>query len=284
MAGTSSRVVTWASFVKFEHTLFSLPMLYAGAVIAAGAFPDLRTALWILGAGTGARTAAMGLNRIIDRNIDARNPRTDVRELPRGAMQLAEAGGIVVGGLVLYLVSCFMLSPVALALSPVPLAAFVIYPYMKRFTLLAHFGVGAALAFAPLGGFVAVSASTADSVAVLWLAGFTLFWVAGFDIMYATLDIDFDRTEGLKSLPVRLGRRPALAVSMGAHLLAVGCLVGLFVEDLSGGLAIAGIVATGAVLAAEKWLAERVNLAFFRLNIIVGFLVFGVVLAGKLGW
>ena len=91
MAGTSSRVATWASCVKFEHTLFSLPMLYAGAVVAAGAFPDLRTALWILGAGTGARTAAMGLNRIIDRNIDARNPRTDVRELPRGAMKLGEA-------------------------------------------------------------------------------------------------------------------------------------------------------------------------------------------------
>ena len=284
MAGTTSRVATWASFVKFEHTLFSLPMLYAGAVVAAGAFPEPRTALWILGAGTGARTAAMGLNRIIDRNIDARNPRTDVRELPRGAMKLAEAGGIVVGGLALYLVSCFMLSPFALALSPVPLVAFVVYPYMKRFTSLAHFGVGAALAFAPLGGFVAVTASTADSAAALWLAGFTLFWVAGFDIIYATLDIDFDRAEGLKSLPVRLGRRPALAVSMGAHLLAVGCLVGLFVEDLSGGLAIAGIVATGVVLAAEHWLAERVNLAFFQLNIIVGFLVFGVVLAGKWGW
>ena len=284
MAGTTSRVATWASFVKFEHTLFSLPMLYAGAVVAAGAFPEPRTALWILGAGTGARTAAMGLNRIIDRNIDARNPRTDVRELPRGAMKLAEAGGIVVGGLALYLVSCFMLSPFALALSPVPLVAFVVYPYMKRFTSLAHFGVGAALAFAPLGGFVAVTASTADSAAALWLAGFTLFWVAGFDIIYATLDVDFDRAEGLKSLPVRLGRRPALAVSMGAHLLAVGCLVGLFVEDLSGGLAIAGIVATGVVLAAEHWLAERVNLAFFQLNIIVGFLVFGVVLAGKWGW
>ena len=284
MAGTTSRVATWASFVKFEHTLFSLPMLYAGAVVAAGAFPEPRTALWILGAGTGARTAAMGLNRIIDRNIDARNPRTDVRELPRGAMKLAEAAGIVVGGLALYLVSCFMLSPFALALSPVPLVAFVVYPYMKRFTSLAHFGVGAALAFAPLGGFVAVTASTADSAAALWLAGFTLFWVAGFDIIYATLDVDFDRAEGLKSLPVRLGRRPALAVSMGAHLLAVGCLVGLFVEDLSGGLAIAGIVATGVVLAAEHWLAERVNLAFFQLNIIVGFLVFGVVLAGKWGW
>ena len=284
MADTPSRVITWASFVKFEHTLFSLPLLYAGAVIAAGAFPDLRTASWILGAGTGARTAAMGLNRIIDRNIDARNPRTDVRELPRGAMRLMEAWGIVVAGLALYLLSCAMLSPVALALSPLPLLAFVIYPYMKRFTPAAHFGVGAALAFAPLGGFVAVTASTADSVAVLWLAGFTLFWVAGFDIIYATLDIEFDRAEGLRSLPASLGRRPALAVSIVAHLVAVGCLVGLFVEDLSGAVAIVGIVGTGAVLAAEQWLAERVNLAFFQLNIAVGFLVFGIVLAGKQGW
>ncbi len=281
---SSSRPATWVSFVKFEHTLFSLPLLYAGAVIAAGGLPEVRTALLILGAGTGARTTAMGLNRIIDRQIDARNPRTQVRELPRGAMKLAEAWGIVIGGLALYLASCALLSPLALRLSPIPLLGFVLYPYMKRFTPLAHYGVGWALAFAPLGGFVAVTGSTSDATAVLWLAGFTLFWVAGFDIIYATLDIDFDRAEGLHSLPVRLGRRPALAVSMGAHLLAVGCLVGLFVEDLSGGLAIAGIVATGAVLAAEHWLAERVNLAFFRLNIIVGFLVFGVVLAGKRGW
>lgn len=284
MTDTFSRVFTWASFVKFEHTLFSLPLLYAGAVIAAGTFPDLRTVLWILGGGTGARTAAMGLNRIIDRNIDARNRRTEVRELPRGTMTLAEAWGIVGAGLVLYLVSCSMLSPVALVLSPVPLVAFVIYPYMKRFTPLAHFGVGIALSLAPLGGFIAVTASIGDAVAVLWLAGFTLFWVSGFDIIYATLDIEFDRAEGLQSLPVRLGRRPALVVSMFTHLLAVGCLVGLFVEDLSGGFAITGIVATGIVLGAEHWLAERVNLAFFQLNIIVGFLVFGVVLAGKQGW
>ena len=279
MTDTFSRVYTWVSFVKFEHTLFSLPLLYAGAVIASGAFPDLRTSLWILGGGTGARTAAMGLNRIIDRNIDARNLRTEARELPRGTMNLAEAWGIVAAGLALYLFSCFMLSPFALSLSPVPLIVFVIYPYMKRFTSLAHFGVGTALALAPLGGFIAVTGSIADSAAVLWLAAFTLFWVAGFDIIYATLDI-----EGLRSLPVWLGRHTALGVSMFTHLLAIGCLVGLFVEDLSGVIAITGIMATGVVLAAEHWLAERVNLAFFQLNIIVGFLVFGIVFAGKQGW
>jgi 4-hydroxybenzoate polyprenyltransferase len=279
-----SRVATWASFVKFEHTLFSLPLLYAGAVIGGGGFPDPRTAALILGAGTGARTAAMGLNRIIDRQIDARNPRTMVRELPRGAMKLAEAWGIVIVGLLLYLTSCAALSPTALRLSPVPLAAFVLYPYMKRLTPLAHYGVGLALSFAPLGGFVAVTGSTSNAAAVLWLAGFTLLWVAGFDIIYATLDIDFDRGEGLQSLPARLGKGGSLAVAMVTHGLAVGCLVVLYRSHLSGVVAVLGIIATAAVLAAEHWMAERVNLAFFKLNIIVGFLVFGLVLAGTLGW
>ena len=284
MSDLFSRVATWVSFVKFEHTLFSLPLLYAGAVIGAGGLPDLRAALLILSAGAGARTTAMGLNRIIDRKIDARNPRTEVRELPRGAMKLAEAWGIVIAGLILYFVSCAMLSPLCLKLAPIPLIAFAVYPYMKRFTALAHFGVGTALAFAPLGGFVAVTGSTGDSAAVLWLGGFTFFWVAGFDIIYATLDIDFDRRAGLQSLPARLGRRPALAVAMLVHALAVACLVGLFFEDLGGLWALLGILATAMVLGAEHWLAERVNLAFFQLNIVVGFLVFGLVLAGKQGW
>lgn len=284
MSGSPSRVLTWAAFVKFEHTLFSLPLLYAGAMIGVGGFPDLRTSLLILGAGTGARTAAMGLNRIIDRNIDARNPRTEVRELPRGAMKLAEAWAIVVAGLILYWGSCALLSPLCLKLSPIPLAAFVIYPYMKRFTPLAHFGVGMALAFAPLGGFVAATGSTSDARAVLWLGAFTLCWVAGFDIIYATLDMEFDRQAGLKSLPAWLGRRRALVAAAVVHSAAVGCLVGLYLEDLSGSMAVVGIALTAAVLAGEHWLAERVNLAFFQLNIVVGFLVFGLVLAGTQGW
>jgi 4-hydroxybenzoate polyprenyltransferase len=284
MNTASSRVATWVSFVKFEHTLFSLPMLYAGAVIAADRFPTPRVALLILAAGTGARTAAMGLNRIIDRSIDARNPRTEVRELPRGVMKLAEAWGIVVGGLALYLAACALLSPVALRLSPIPLVAFVVYPYMKRFTPLAHYGVGLALSFAPLGGFVAVTGRTSDAAAVLWLAGFTLLWVAGFDIIYATLDIDFDRAEGLRSLPATLGRERALVLSAVTHAAAIGCLSMVYRLDLSGTLALVGIACTAAVLAAEHWLAERVNLAFFQLNIIVGFLVFGTVWFGKQGW
>jgi len=199
-------------------------------------------------------------------------------------MKLAEAWGIVLGGLALYLAACWVLSPVALRLSPVPLLAFVTYPYMKRFTPMAHYGVGLALSFAPLGGFVAVTAGTGGAGAALWLAGFTLLWVAGFDIIYATLDIDFDRAEGLRSLPAMLGRERALLVAGVTHALAVACLVMLYRADLGGVAAIVGIVATAGALAAEHWLAERVNLAFFQLNIVVGFLVFGTVWLGKQGW
>ncbi|MFQ5744140.1 MAG: UbiA-like polyprenyltransferase [Acidobacteriota bacterium] len=283
MSRTISRLRTWGSFVKFEHTLFSLPLLYAGAVLAAGGMPSWWTILWILGAGTGARTAALALNRIIDRHIDAANPRTADRELPRGAMKLSEALAVVTAGLLLYLISCAMLAPICLLLSPVPLAAFVIYPYLKRLTLLAHLGVGVALAFAPLGGYVAVTGSLREPAPALWLATFTLLWVAGFDIIYATLDQDFDRRAGIHSMPALLGRGAALRVAALFHMVAVASLVGLYVQALAGVVAVAGLVAIAGVLVAENRLAQRVNLAFFHLNIVVGFLVFGVVVAGKAG-
>ena len=285
MTQIANRLFTWAAFVKFEHTLFSLPLLYAGAVLAARGLPGWWAVLWILGAGTGARTAALGLNRTIDRRIDARNPRTASRELPRGAMRLVEAWLIVGAGLALYLLSCWMLWPICLVLSPIPLAVFVIYPYLKRVTPLAHLGVGAALALAPLGGWVAVTGSVFDPspLPVLWLGAFTLLWVAGFDIIYATLDLEFDRDAGLYSLPAYVGRRTALLVAALFHLMAVTALCGLYLTALSGALALAAIVAVAVVLAAEHWLAERVNLAFFHLNILVGFLVFAVVVAGVFG-
>ncbi len=286
MSQIASRLFTWAAFVKFEHTLFSLPMLYAGAVLAARGVPGWWAVLWILAAGTGARTAALGLNRIIDRRIDEQNPRTADRELPRGTMRLSEAWIIVGAGLLLYLLSCWMLWPICLVLSPIPLTVFVIYPYLKRVTPLAHLGVGTALAMAPLGGWVAVTGSVFDPwpLPVVWLATFTLLWVAGFDIIYATLDLDFDRETGLHSLPAVVGRRPALAIAALFHILSVAALVGLYAIALEGPLAIAAIVGVAIVLIAEHWLAERVNLAFFHLNIVVGFLVLAVVVAGVSGW
>lgn len=281
MSRFGDRLLTWASFVKIEHTFFSLPLLFAGALLGAGGMPAWSTLGWITVAGAGARTAALGLNRIIDRRIDAANPRTADRELPDGRMELAEAWAVVAIGAFVYLGACAMLPPICLLLSPVPLAVFALYPFLKRFTSLAHFGVGSSLALAPLGGHVAVTGSLDGLGPALWLAGFTLTWVAGFDVIYATLDEEFDRRTGLRSLPARLGRVPALRVAASLHVLAVATLVGLYLHVLDGVLAALGLVGVAAVLAVEHRLAERVNLAFFHLNIVVGFLVLAVVATGQ---
>lgn len=283
MTAASSRAATWAAFVKIEHTLFSLPVLFGGAFLAAEGVPDPVTLAWIAAAGAGARTLAMALNRIIDRHVDARNPRTATRELPGGRMSLAEAWGVAAAGLALYLVACLQLPPLCLWLSPVPVAVFVAYPYLKRVTSLAHFGIGLALALAPLGAWVAVTGGLAGSGAVLLLATFTWLWVAGFDIIYATLDEAFDREAGLHSLPRRLGRRRALVVSAGVHALAVAALVVLYSRHLSGVVSLLMVAVVAGLLAAEQRLAHRVNLAFFHLNIVVGFAVFALVALGVAG-
>lgn len=283
MGRVSRRLATWASFVKVEHTLFSLPVLFGGAFLAAGGLPSSGRLGWILLAGAGARTTAMALNRIIDRRIDARNPRTAGRELPAGRMSVREGWTVAGIGLAVYLGACTRLPPICLWLSPVPVVVFAVYPFLKRFTSLAHFGVGAALGLAPLGGFVAVSGSLEGISSAAWLAGFTWLWVAGFDIIYATLDEEFDRSSGIHSLPGRLGRSPALSISALLHGLAVCSLVVLYWRHLAGAVTLLGVVAVAVVLAAEQRLAHQVDLAFFRLNIVVGFLVLGLVVTGLTG-
>lgn len=279
----ASRAGTWASFVKIEHTLFSLPVLFGGAFLAADGVPGLPVLAWIALAGAGARTLAMALNRIIDRHIDADNPRTAVRELPAGRMTLAEAWGVAAAGLAVYLAACLQLPPLCLQLSPVPVAVFVAYPYLKRLTSLAHFGIGLALGLAPLGAWVAVTGSLAGSEPALWLALFTWLWVAGFDIIYATLDEAFDRGSGLHSLPGRLGRGPALAVSATVHVVAIGALTMLYLRHLSGVVSLLALVVVGGLLATEQRLAHRVDLAFFHINIVVGFAVLAFVALGVAG-
>src|SRR5690606_38775959 len=147
------------NFVKFEHTLFSLPMILAGAFLAWGGLPDLKLLVLIILAGTGARTAALAINRILDRRIDALNPRTKERELPSGKLSLGKAYVVTTAGLVLYFAAAYKICDLVLYLSPVPLVVFIIYPLMKRFTWLCHFGVGLGLALAPLGGWIAVTCS-----------------------------------------------------------------------------------------------------------------------------
>jgi 4-hydroxybenzoate polyprenyltransferase len=277
------RTANWASFVKVEHTLFSLPVLFAGAILAARGWPGPTLLGWILLAGIGARTLAMALNRLIDRRVDADNPRTANRELPAGRMTVAEGRAIAAAGLLAYAFACWQLPPLCRWLAPVPVAVFVMYPYLKRVTPFAHFGVGLALALAPLGGWVAIRGDLASPEPVLWLAAFTLLWVAGFDVIYATLDAESDRRTGIRSLPSWLGVAGALRISALAHLLAVVALVLLYSRFLAGTMAGIGVIVVVALLLAEQRLAAHVNFAFFQINIAVGFVVLGVVVFGVYG-
>lgn len=275
------RLTTYSRFVKIEHTLFSFPMLFAGALLAHGDI-TWRLVVLIVLAGTGARTAALGLNRILDRTIDRKNPRTAGRELPSGQMTLVEAGAITGIGIAVYLAAAYLISPRCLELAPIPLAIFLLYPLMKRFTMWAHLGVGAALAMGPLGAWFAVQLDFADYPRIVLLCLFTWLWVAGFDIIYATLDFDFDRTEGLYSLPARLGRDRALAVAKFFHVAAFALLGILYWSAMRGPVALAMLVAIGVLLWLEHRKVSDVELAFFKINAVVGFVVLGFVAAGVL--
>ncbi len=273
---------TLLQFVKFEHTLFSLPLLFAGAILGAGGMPPARPILWILVAGVGARTVAMALNRILDRKIDARNPRTADRELPSGKMGLASGWLVALVGLAAFYLAVSMLPPLCLTLSPIPLAIFVVYPLMKRFTPLAHFGVGAALAFGPIGAYVAITNAAGPPGAVHLLAAFTLLWVGGFDVIYATLDEEFDRKEGLKSLPAALGRAGALRVAAAVHVVAFALLAWMTATALSGWVAWSLLAVVGAMFMLEHRQVHRVDFAFFRVNSALGFVVLALVWFGTL--
>lgn len=292
----ADRLRTYASFVRLEHTLFSLPLIIAGIFSAPG--PAMSAGRWLLTAlaAVGARTAGMSLNRLIDRRLDAHNPRTQVRELPAGKMQLAEAVALLVGAIAVYLAACAALGPWYLKVAIVPLAVFTIYPYLKRFTPLCHLGVGTALALSPLAGYAAAHPDLAAWRPAVALSLFALVWVTGFDVIYATLDEQADRRNGIHSLVVWLGRERALRVSLQLHVLAWLALAVAYVLVLSLGGAplgrglftpwgiLAGWLAVGAgvLLFLEQRWAEDVNLAFFKTNVWVGAVVLAMVLAARM--
>jgi 4-hydroxybenzoate polyprenyltransferase len=275
-----SRFAAYSRFVKVEHTLFSLPLLFSGAVLASGRLPSVRLSLLIVLAGFGARTAAFAFNRLIDRHIDRLNPRTAGRELPAGKMSVAEAWGVGLFGAFVYTAAAWAIAPICLYLSPVPLMIFVGYPYLKRFTPWAHLGIGAADALAPLGGWLAAKQAFVDVGPALWLGAFTFFWVSGFDIIYATMDESFDRAQGLHSLPARYGRETALKISAVLHGLAFLSLVGLYWTHLRTPLALVSLEAIGSLLYLEHHLSDDVDLAFFKINAVLGFGILGFVAAG----
>ncbi len=276
-----NRLKTYASFIKLEHTVFSLPLIFAGALLNARGWPSGRVLWLILLAAIGGRVMAMGLNRIIDAHIDAQNLRTRGRELPRGAMEHWEAWLIVVVAGLLYLGSAAELAPICLWLSPIPVALFVLYPYLKRFTVLSHLALGLAWSMAPLGGWLASSRSLANIAEVGWLWLFSVLWVAGFDIIYGTLDEAFDREAGLHSLPARLGRARALGIAAVLHAAAFLALVALWAAQLRTSLALLALIALGILFVWQHAVAERrPEFAFFQLNGVIGLVVFGIVLAG----
>jgi 4-hydroxybenzoate polyprenyltransferase len=215
--------------IKFEHTLFALPFAFMGMLLAAGGWPPWRTVGWIVAAMVGARSAAMGWNRLVDRRIDAANPRTAGRALPAGQVTPAFVAGFVAASAALLVVAAWQLNPLALALSPVALAVVLLYSYTKRFTWASHLVLGLALAGAPLGAWIAVRGDVAAPPLVLGAA--VLLWVAGFDVLYALQDLDFDRRSGLFSVPARFGVRGSLWISALLHaamLLLLGWLPGLY--------------------------------------------------------
>lgn len=274
------KLKTYGSFVKVEHTIFSLPLILAGSFLAAGGSPELNLLVFILFAGFGARTAALGLNRIIDREIDRRNPRTKARELPSGKINLGEASAIVGIGALIYFVSAYSICNLVFYLSPIPLIVFLLYPYMKRFTYLCHFGVGLGLALAPLGGWIAVKCSLGSIFPATLLFLFTLFWVSGFDIIYATLDEEFDKKSGVFSLVSRFGKERALFISGVMHLFAFLSLAALYFYEFRSIYAALFLLATGFLLYLEHRKSNDVDLAFFKINAFLGFVVFLFVISG----
>ena len=281
MTRTAGRFRTYASFIKLEHTVFSLPLIFAGTLLHTYGWPRMALLAWIIAAAIGGRVLAMGLNRLIDAQIDARNPRTRQRELPRGAMGQREAWVIVAAAGLLYLVSAAAIAPICLWLSPIPVALFVGYPYLKRFTALAHLGLGLTWSMAPLGGWLAASKSLDHIGEVGWLWLFSLLWVAGFDIIYATMDESFDRSVGLRSLPARVGKRRALQIAAVLHAAAFLCLAVLWRTQLYSPIARWWLIGVGVLLIWQHAIAERKpEFAFFQLNGVLGFLVLGMVLAG----
>lgn len=277
--GLIRKITVFLEMIKFSHTVFALPFALTGALLAAGGLPEGRRLLWICLAMVGARTAAMGLNRLIDADIDARNPRTAGRAIPAGLIGKGVTLAFICVSLALLLAAAAKLNPLCLKLSPLALFFLVLYSYCKRFTALAHVVLGVCLAAAPIGAWIAIR-GTIDPPALL-LGGIVLFWVAGFDILYALQDLEFDRTAGLHSIPVALGVNGSLWAARLFHLIMLALLAVLFVVMGLGGFFLAGIVVVAAMLVYEHWLLRtgdltRLDAAFFNMNgyISVAILIF----------
>ncbi len=271
------KITILLEMIKFEHTVFALPFAFMGAFLAARGVPDGATFVWIVLAMVGARTCAMGFNRIVDRKFDELNPRTASRALPAKTVKLKEAWFMVVLAGGIFFFACYNLNQLTLILSPFALALALFYSLTKRFTWLCHIVLGGALAFSPLGGWVAVSGSLQNYPFVL-SAG-VLFWVAGFDTLYACLDADFDVKIGLFSLPSRFGRRNAFRIALMFHIIAF--ILFMLTGTISGlnYFYYIGILFTGTALFYQHIVVNpkdlsRIQLSFFTLNGLISITLF----------
>jgi 4-hydroxybenzoate polyprenyltransferase len=272
----------FVSLVKFEHTVFALPFAFVGAMLSVGKVPSAATLGWVTLAMVGARSLAMALNRLIDAEIDARNPRTAAREIPAGLLSRAQVIGFCAISLAVFLLAAWQLDPVVRWLWPIPVAAFVLYPYTKRFTWLCHLALGLSTGLAPLGAWLAVTGDADPAPFMLWAA--VALWIGGFDVIYATTDVEFARRERLYSLPVRFGIGPALMVTRICHLAAVCLLIAVGVTLGLGPLYYLGLAVVAALLGYENSIVHpddlsRVNVAFFTLNGVISVVFLAGVLA-----
>jgi 4-hydroxybenzoate polyprenyltransferase len=275
----------FASLVKVEHTVFALPFAYIGAFLAVDGVPRAHDLFWITVAMVGARSLAMALNRLIDAGIDARNPRTAGRELPRGVLRPWQVLLFSLASLAVFLVAVYQLAPIVRWLWPIPVAAFVIYPYLKRWSWVSHFWLGAVDGLAPLGAWAAI---TNELPWEAWaLAGAVAFWVAGFDLFYALFDLDIDRAQGLHSLPARFGVGATFAGARLCHAATVASLVAAGLGLPVGPLYWFGVAAVAGLLLYEHSLVSprdrrRLDMAFFTMNGVISVTFFAFVLGDVL--
>ena len=272
-----NKIKIFFEMIKFPHTVFALPFAFTGAVLAAGGIPAMNKILWIASAMVGARTAAMGLNRLIDAEIDAKNPRTSGRAIPAGLLGKGTVAAFIAVSIVLFVYSAYRLNPLCLCLSPLALVLLTGYSYCKRFTSMSHLVLGLCLAVAPVGAWIAVTGTFAVSALVLGLG--VLFWVAGFDILYALQDLEFDRSAGLHSIPARLGVKRSLLAARLFHLAMPVLLVALYFMLNLGPVFLAGVLVAVALLVHEHRLLRggdltRLDAAFFNVNGYISMAIF----------
>ncbi len=275
--------------IKIEHTLFALPFAFLGAVLAAQGAPTAWQIVWITVAMIGARSTAMAFNRIADKDYDARNERTKMRALPAGALSVGFVWGFTLISAAIFVAAAAMLNRLTLILSPIALASVVLYSYSKRWTMLSHLILGWCLAMAPTGAWIAIRGRI-DSPIPLLLSLVVMLWTAGFDVLYACQDYDFDKREGLYSIPARFGIAGSLWISRLLHAGAFAALVALYFLTNLGWLAGVGVIAVGALLIYQHMLVRandlsRLNAAFFTTNAFVSvilFLTFGSAAVSKL--